>query len=389
MSTIASSLPQPNLPKNVIPIILPDSNPAATAAIDAKYASLGGINGFLGPAVKQSQLNPGFGGYHNSYRGGSIYWSAATGAHAVGGDIGTKWFALGDVLGLLGYPVTDELTLPDGTGRYNHFQKGSIYWTPSTGAHEIHGDIYPKWVSLGAEQGLGYPVTDETATPDNIGRYNHFQKAASIYWTPSTGAHAVVGAIREKWASLSYERGFLGYPLTDEFPAGALGGRASDFQGGSIYWSPATGAREHAGALPDHLEFDQSYTFASGIAAGGSTHITLFRTGNFEFSGHMHDSGALAYNYSVACVLKDADGRAYSFAHTGNIAGTFESGSRDDNWWDEGGNELLAEGWRAVVASAGIEGVRNEARVSTDVGALVNNLLAGGGAVAGVVALVI
>ena len=40
---------------------------------------------------------------------------------------------------------------------------------------------------------LGYPTTDESGTPDHIGRYNHFAGSGggSIYWTRTTGAHAV------------------------------------------------------------------------------------------------------------------------------------------------------------------------------------------------------
>ena len=56
-------------------------------------------------------------------------------------------------------------------------------------------------VVLGWERSfLGYPLTDETATPDGVGRYNHFQ-GGSIYWTPATGAHEVHGAIRGQWAT--------------------------------------------------------------------------------------------------------------------------------------------------------------------------------------------
>ena len=46
-------------------------------------------------------------------------------------------------------------------------------------AYEIHGAIYAKWLSLG---GLGFdlPTTDETSTPDGVGRYSHFNHA-SIY----------------------------------------------------------------------------------------------------------------------------------------------------------------------------------------------------------------
>jgi uncharacterized protein with LGFP repeats len=162
-------------------------------------------------------------------------------AHA--SPISDKWFSLGAENGFLGFPVTDELVTPDGIGLYTHYQGGSIYWSPASGAHEVHGDIRDKWASLGWEQGfLGYPLTDESATPDGVGRYNHFQ-GGSIYWTPQTGAHEVHGDIRARWASLGWERSFLGYPTSDELPTPDGVGRVSYFQGGEIFWSPQTGAR--------------------------------------------------------------------------------------------------------------------------------------------------
>ncbi|GAB16036.1 hypothetical protein ARGLB_105_00010, partial [Arthrobacter globiformis NBRC 12137] len=44
--------------------------------------------------------------------------------------------------------------------------------------------------------------------------YSHFSGSggASIYWSPKTGAHEVHGAIRAKWAALGWEKGPLGYP---------------------------------------------------------------------------------------------------------------------------------------------------------------------------------
>jgi uncharacterized protein with LGFP repeats len=90
---------------------------------------------------------------------------------------------------LLGSPTTSELPTPDGIGRFRHYQRGSIYFTPSTGAHEIHGVIKNNWAELGFERSvLDYPTTDENTCPDNVGRFNHFQHG-SIYWIPSTGAH--------------------------------------------------------------------------------------------------------------------------------------------------------------------------------------------------------
>ncbi|MET9734774.1 hypothetical protein ABZZ79_30290 [Streptomyces sp. NPDC006458] len=132
---------------------------------------------------------------------------------------------------------------PDGRGASRDFTGGSIYWSPGTGAHEIHGDIRVKYAQLGGSSSfLGYPATDELTCPDGVGRFNHFE-GGSIYWTPQTGAHEVHGAIRDRWAGMGWENSFLRYPRSDE--QGNGGSRVSHFQGGNISWSPAEGAVAH------------------------------------------------------------------------------------------------------------------------------------------------
>lgn len=130
----------------------------------------------------------------------------------------------------------DEGPLPDGRGRVRDFDNGSIYWSPETGAHEVHGAIRDKYGKV--RKWIGYPTTDETGCPDGVGRFNHFEHG-SIYWTPETGAHEVHGAIRDKWQSLGWERSKLRYPTTDEHDI--PGGRASNFQGGEIRWTQTGG----------------------------------------------------------------------------------------------------------------------------------------------------
>jgi uncharacterized protein with LGFP repeats len=61
-----------------------------------------------------------------------------------------------------------------------------------------------------------------------------------VYWTPATGAHEVHGAILARWAALGWERSYLGYPVGDEYDL--PGGRRSDFERGSVTWDAATGA---------------------------------------------------------------------------------------------------------------------------------------------------
>ncbi|NKQ55259.1 PKD domain-containing protein [Amycolatopsis sp. K13G38] len=208
-----------------------------------KYLELGG-HGRLGAPVTDETGTPDGVGRFNHFVGtpgtltASVYFTPNTGAHAVWGVIRQKWEQLNWEKGPLGYPVTDELTTPDGVGRYNHFDKASsIYWTPANGAHGVWGAIRQVWQQLGWETGpMGYPVTDELTTPDGVGRYNHFDKASSIYWTPGTGAHEVYGAIRARWAALGWERSYLGYPRSGEFTFD--GGRRNDFVYGFIQWYP-------------------------------------------------------------------------------------------------------------------------------------------------------
>ena len=42
---------------------------------------------------------------------------------------------------ILAFPITSEIPTSQKPGAYNHFQNGSIYWSPSTGAHMIRGGI--------------------------------------------------------------------------------------------------------------------------------------------------------------------------------------------------------------------------------------------------------
>lgn len=161
------------------------------------------------------------------------------------GKIGEKFKILGGRNGPLGSPVGSEVSAPYG-GRLHNFKNGLIFWHPEIGeAFEVRGAIARKFVELGQTE-YGYPITDETTTPDQRGRFNHFRAVhqpgkpeSSIYWTPETGAHAVYGLIRDAWARGGWERGDLGYPTSDEFQDGKF--RRSNFEHGYILWSQDTG----------------------------------------------------------------------------------------------------------------------------------------------------
>ena len=217
------------------------------------YKRLGGYRTF-GNAIT-SERNAGRGGKFQVFeRASSIYWhpNVSSGvARQVKGNIRDRWRDWGWENGPLRYPTTDELTTPDRIGRFNHFENGSIYWTPSTDAQVVKGRIKDRWANQGWETGeLGYPTTSESSPPDGVGRFNHFQNG-SIYWTPVTGPQVVKGRIRDYWASRGWETGPHGYPINEEYAVD--GGIHQNFQRLDIQWVEPTSQRLPTG---DHTDWD-------------------------------------------------------------------------------------------------------------------------------------
>ena len=138
------------------------------------------------------------------------------------GSICEKFTQLYGQVGVLGAPRGDVKPAGIPGWEFQEFAHGRVYWSPLTGAHEVHGGIYAHYRTLRLETGaLGPPLSDETPTPDGRGIYNAFQNG-SLYWTPQTLGHGILLGVRDEWARLGYERGWLGYPTSDTRPNGAL-----------------------------------------------------------------------------------------------------------------------------------------------------------------------
>ncbi|MFF2083180.1 LGFP repeat-containing protein [Nocardia sp. NPDC058176] len=232
---------------------------AAGSAIDDRYNSDPALRALLGAPTGPERESEEGGVFLRDYAGppegpGILYSRADTGVHEVHGLIKeTMWNAGGHRA--TGVPITDECPTATLGGRYSHFSRGgttpeaSIYWRPGASAHWVHDygqggyGIHRKWADSGWENGrYGWPTTN-TMSLEN-GWYNHFTggdwQGASIYWSPQTGPHGVNGLIRARWASLGWERSYLGYPVSDEYDI--PGGKRSDFVGGCVTWNSATGA---------------------------------------------------------------------------------------------------------------------------------------------------
>ena len=222
---------------------------AVKGVIGSKYTQLGGETGLLGGPTRNQACGLKQGGCFQSFQNGAIYWTKATGAWSVRGGIRTYWASQGYENGRLGYPISDEVCgLKDG-GCVQQFQGGKIYWTPSDGSRHIWGAIEKNWDKTGYEFGvLGYPIGNEKCGLVNGGCFQQFQ-GGSIYWSPKSDAHFTKGSIRNKWAALNYEYGRLGYPINDEVCGLKDGGCFQQFQGGAIYWAPATGSQQIWGSI--------------------------------------------------------------------------------------------------------------------------------------------
>lgn len=136
-----------------------------------EYYGAGGFN-FFGNATNTELMAASNGRWQPFEKNSSIYWHPIAGSHAnqIGGSIRTKWALLGYENGALEYPTTRELGTPVKPGRYNHFMGGSLYWSSATGAHAVWGAIRNEWANTGWESGyLGFPASDELKCSDGVG----------------------------------------------------------------------------------------------------------------------------------------------------------------------------------------------------------------------------
>ncbi len=278
-------------------------------------------------------------------------------AFVVYGSIYAHYAQLGDLSDparqpFLGLPTSDEL--PAGRGRVSHFDGADIYWATNVGAHEVHGAIRQHWRDLGGFSGfLGFPLTDESGTPDGVGRYNRFEGGV-IYWTPGTGAYEVHGAILDLWSSLGFEKSFLGYPVSDETggtlpPPLYLSARVSYFQFGQIVWSDATGAVD----IPDSFATSQQVLTPAGTALGGSVTLTLSSNGDYSFQFHMHDSGIPDYDFQVHGIFTTSTGLNLAISHSGHVEGTastlpWHAPNRDDDHTESGNSSWVQIHWADI-----------------------------------------
>ena len=181
-------------------------------------------------------------GRAQDFSGGTAYWSPDSGAHALYGRINARYAEMGGPTSWLGFPTTGEKTTPDGVGRFVHFENGSIYWTPSTGAHAITKSMMKPWGANGYETGdLKYPIAP-VVNIDGGGQYQFFQNGVLVEAKQDgkKKGYIVHGAIGAKYKDMGGPNSAAGAPRGGEkkLKKGAF----QEFENGNIYWSKDTGA---------------------------------------------------------------------------------------------------------------------------------------------------
>lgn len=173
----------------------------------------------------------------------------ATAAPPVIGAIGERWVQVSD---MVGEPLEPEFCGLVQNGCAQRFERGSIYWTPGTGAREIRGAIRDVWGANGWERGLsGYPTSGEFCSLRENGCGQRFQNG-NIYFHPMLGTYRVFGAILDGWSRVGWETSVIGYPAAGEACGLREGGCFQRFANGFMYWSPASGSHAVTGRIFDH-----------------------------------------------------------------------------------------------------------------------------------------
>ncbi|WP_436493143.1 LGFP repeat-containing protein [Actinokineospora sp. HUAS TT18] len=210
--------------------------------INAKWQpSFGAAVADQGPTVGR----PGAAaGYAN---GVSIYYSDATGAHALSGPVRQKYWEMGHTAGALGFPETDVLPVEGGT--FAQFQgMVSIFAKNGAAPHWISGALRQKFWDGGSLGVLGFPASDQQITSGRSGYVIDFDGGKGIYWSAETGATLLDGPANQKYAALGGTASVFGFPITDT--VAVAGGTRTRFQGTvEILWSAETGAHWLSGAL--------------------------------------------------------------------------------------------------------------------------------------------
>ena len=216
-----------------------------SGAIGLAWLNAGAFTSPAGAPIGPMYCGQVQGGCLQMFSSGWYYWSPATGAHRVPGELLQPWSVSGSERGQYGYPLGE--TVPLAGGSVQSFQGGVGVVSSSGAAQFVAGPIGLAWLNAGAfTSPAGAPIGPMYCGQVQGGCLQMFS-SGWYYWSPATGAHRVPGELLQPWSVSGSERGQYGYPLGETVPL--AGGSVQSFQGGVGVVSSSGAAQFVAGPI--------------------------------------------------------------------------------------------------------------------------------------------
>nr|WP_223169251.1 hypothetical protein [Microbacterium sp. MF43] len=265
-------------------------------AVDAEWERLGGSDGVLGsPSAREVRIAANGGGYLQAFQKGTIWWkdgaaravgiatsalrvdyfnsggpagpwgwltseprcgliddgclliaqhgtvghSTATGSVLIPPALAVEWNRVGAAA--VGYPTqAARCGMVDG-GCLMPFQRGTVGYSPASGAMTITPDLAQAWNRLGATI-VGYPVAPATFVDANGGGSMQEFTRGTLWASPVGAVHMAPGVMASQYATAGGPAGAWGWPAGSP-RCGMVGdGCLMVFQHGTVGYSPASGA---------------------------------------------------------------------------------------------------------------------------------------------------
>jgi hypothetical protein len=209
-------------------------------AIEAKYKAMGwdkdGHALFNGTGPVKTMAGKGYVQYYAfGSRKTAIYYYEGKGAFAMDTGEMTTYDNTGQ--DKFSFVVSDPKPCGTGCGYNDLIMVADNSEGINILGNFVYGNIYAKYKEFKRWDGpLGLPTSSELNTPANAtdkGRFNNFQNG-TIWFTPTVGTVALWGKVLKLYAAIDYERSWLKFPKESCDPNKGDANQRVSFQGGSI-----------------------------------------------------------------------------------------------------------------------------------------------------------
>lgn len=105
--------------------------------------------------------------------------------------------------------------------------------------------------------------------------------------------------------------------------------------------------------LANDKKFHIDIVTPNGISLGGNIDATISSNGHWQIQTHVHNSGAIKYNYQLVVKIVTSNGIVYAFQHGGSAEGTenfdiSHGPRRDDDWNNSGSAIIVQSNWNLI-----------------------------------------